>query len=112
MGLSMSIIDNNHKLDRMLESTNLAEYLVLLASETNEYELIEFPKYQPGDLLHEYTGVRIIRVSESSGLKGVQRNCIQELILARDLLCLPPPLWENKLEIASMQLGSGRGMVT
>ena len=45
----MSIIDDEHKVDRVLESTNL-----------NEYELINLPIEQPGDSLHELS----IRASE------------------------------------------------
>ena len=54
MNLSMLIIDNDHKLDRILESANL-----------NKYELIDLPKEQPGDSSNKYTGVRIIEAKGS-----------------------------------------------
>ena len=44
--LSMLIIDNNHELDRILESMNL-----------DEYELIDLPMEQPDDSSHEHTRV-------------------------------------------------------
>ena len=44
----MSIIDDNHELDRILERMNL-----------EEYELLNLPMEQPNDLLHKLTGVRM-----------------------------------------------------
>ena len=48
MDLSMSIIDDDQELDRILESTNL-----------DEYEPLNLPMEQPNDLLHELKGVRM-----------------------------------------------------
>ena len=42
----MSIIDDEHELSKILESTNL-----------DEYELIDLPMKQSGDLSHKHTGV-------------------------------------------------------
>ena len=47
MDLSVSITGHKHKLDRILESTNL-----------DKYELIDLPMEQPGDSSHEHVGVR------------------------------------------------------
>ena len=44
----MSIIDDDHRLARILESTN-----------TNKYELIYLPIKQPNDSSHEPKGVRM-----------------------------------------------------
>ena len=89
----MSITDNGHKLDRILESATL-----------NKYELIDLPKEQPGDSSNEYTGFWIIEA----------KGTLAELHLGIDPFQGPSlsPLCENELEIANMQLGFGRGMVT
>ena len=46
MDLSVLIIDVKHELNKILESTNL-----------HEYELIDLPIQQSGDLSHKHTGV-------------------------------------------------------
>ena len=42
----MLIIDDDHKLERILENTSLVEY-----------ELIDLPTEQHGDSLHEFVGI-------------------------------------------------------
>ena len=79
-----SIINNDHKLDRILESTSL-----------DKYELIDLPMEQHDDSSQKYMGVitaPTLDTRRTTGLatvKGVQWNCMQELTLARGLLCLP-----------------------
>ena len=46
LDLSVSIIDADHELDRIIKSTNL-----------DEYECIDLPLMQPGDSSHEHTDV-------------------------------------------------------
>ena len=48
MDLRVSIIDDEHELNKISESTNL-----------DKYELIDLPMKQSGDLSHKHTGVRI-----------------------------------------------------
>ena len=53
----MSIIDDEHELNKILESTSL-----------DEYELINLPMKQSGDLSHKHTGVGMASTLDMSGL--------------------------------------------
>ena len=57
----MLIMDDDRKLDRILDSTNL-----------DEYELIDFPiEQQPGDSSHECTGVGMAFSSDTGSTSGL-----------------------------------------
>ena len=81
----LSIIDNDHKFDRILESMNL-----------DEYECINLPMEQVDDSSQEHTYIRMaptLDTESTSGLapcegSGVQRYCFRELTLARGFHCL------------------------
>ena len=78
MDLCISIIDDNHEFDRILESTNL-----------DEYEIIDLPMEQPDHLSHELTGIGMPHTLDTGSMSGLapregnQRYCIRELTLAR-----------------------------
>ena len=91
----MSIIDNYDKFDRILGSTNLNEYASLLTCQSSNL----------------VTVCTSIQASELLGLKGVKQNFVRGVDPCQGF-SLSPPLCDNELEIASMQPGSGRGMVT
>ena len=85
MDLSMSIIDDDNQLGRILERKNMIKY-----------KLINLPMEQPDD------SDMSIRVSEWLQLwirevrwgwhhmKGIQQYGIRKLTLSNGLLCLPP----------------------
>ena len=83
----MSITDDDHELDRIVESKNL-----------DDYELVDLPMEQPDDTSHENTVVRITPTldmgrtvtSELPHRKGFQRYCFREFILVRDRPVFPP----------------------
>ena len=54
----MSIIDDKHKLDRILESMNL-----------DEYELMDLLMEQPGDSSHEHTGVGMALTLDTGSIR-------------------------------------------
>ena len=64
MDRSMSIIDDGHELERILESMNL-----------DEYELINSPmeQQQPGDLSHEHA-VGMASTSDTESMLGLAPN--------------------------------------
>ena len=86
----MSITDDNHKLDRILESTDL-----------DKYELINLPTEQFGDLMHEHMGIRMARtldihVRSMLGLARCEGSSMKlcsgvDPCQGSALLCLPPP---------------------
>ena len=67
----MSIIDHDHEFDKILESTNL-----------DEYEPIDLPMKQPGDLSHEQTGIKMVPTLDTESTSGlhpvnrVKQNCV------------------------------------
>ena len=76
MDLNMSIIDDNHKLDRILESTNL-----------DKYELINLTMEEPGDLLNKHMGVRVAPILDTGSTWGLasREGSSMELCLGVDL---------------------------
>ena len=56
----MSIIDDDHELDRILESMSL-----------DEYELIDLPMEQPDDSSHEHIGVGIAPTLDAGRTLGL-----------------------------------------
>ena len=82
MDLSVSIIHDEHELNKIIESTNL-----------DEYELIDLPMKQSGDLSHKHTGVGLVSTLDVRRswhhLNEAQRNCLRDLTLASGVLCLP-----------------------
>ena len=74
--LSMLIMDNHHKLDRILRSTNL-----------DEYELIDLPmEQQSGDSSHEHTGIGMALTSDTRSTSGLAplEGSSKELLLGFD----------------------------
>ena len=62
MDLRMSIIDDDHEVDRILESMNL-----------DEYKLINLPMEQPGDSSHEHTAIGIAPTLDTGSTSGLAR---------------------------------------
>ena len=87
--LSKLIVDNDHALDRILESRNL-----------DKYELIDLWMEQPGDSSYERTGCGMAPTSDTISLIVCQLPRVEQK-LTRDVYPLPLPN-----DIQDWQLGS------
>ena len=87
MDLSVSIIDDDHELNKILESTN-----------SDEYELIDLPMKQSGGLSHKHAGVGMASTLDVHvrwgwhHLREVQRYCFRDLTLASSVLSVFPSI--------------------